>query len=428
MQLLKNRKQMEALFVLGVYLLVLQDPLQRLWGPFYYIDEAVALAGLLFSVWTLLTAKEKVFSWHTILPLACLGLFVASGLAGNLLYRYQPWKSVIIDLYTNLKFFFAINLGWGFLKVMSWESLKKQANFHARILTVLIFALFLVDRVFPIWEGEVRYGIRSAYLFYSHPTYLAGAMVFLLSLMAACYEKKNVAFMLMDLVLIAFSLRSKAIASAMVFCAIWVFLVFWKQRVKVWHLAVLAVGGVVVALPQIRFYFIELADFSARSILLLTSLQIMKDYFPIGTGFGTYASAEAAKHYSPVYEKYGFMDRWELRNPADTANTQRLMEKYNIIREELRGGPYFNDTFWPIIFGQTGVLGAVSYCGVLMSLAVKCWKLRNGCVYHFAVVMYIWFHLLISSTAEPAFNNATGVPFALVLGIILCVAKAEEKK
>lgn len=428
--LLDSRRKQDLIalfFAIIVVLLVFQDALRRIWHPFGYIDEAVALLGLLYSGLVLLTGKGNVSWKQVLLPIISLGVFVASGLLGNVLYRYQPWKSVVIDLYTNLKFFFAINTGFLFLHLLPWETLKQQANLCARSATAYLFAVFLLDRALHIFDGQVRHGIRSAELFFTHPSYLAGAVVFLLCLMAAFFENKNRIFILMDLVMIAFTLRSKAIVSAMVFVALWAFLVIWKKEMKRWHLVILGIAGVAVAWPKIHYYFIELHNWSARSVLLITALIIMKDYFPIGTGFGTYASSEAAKHYSPVYEKYGFQNNWELRNVADRANTKRLIEKFDIPRHDLWGGPYLNDSFWPIIFGQTGVLGTAAYVTAMGSLSYRCWKLKDASFYSFATVMYIWFHLLICSIAEPAFNNPTAVPLALVMGMVLAAAAKSEK-
>ena len=65
----------------------------------------------------------------------------------------------------------------------------------------------------------------------------------------------------------------------------------------------------------------------------------MKDYFPLGTGFATYASDSAFKNYSPVYIKYGFLSESEV-SPASY---------------------FMNDTFWSIIIAQTGFIGILLY-------------------------------------------------------------------
>ena len=153
---------------------------------------------------------------------------------------------------------------------------------------------------------------------------------------------------------------------------------------------------VAVAWSQIAFYYIKLSGTSARSAMLLTSFRIMRDYFPIGTGFGTYASHGAAVNYSPVYAKYGFELIYELRNAST--------------------GTFFDDQFWPIIFGQTGVLGTVCYLYYLFQLFIKIKHIRIVNAGAYVACLFLFLYLLVSSTAEPAFNNSIAVPMACVLG------------
>ena len=390
-----------------IWMLVLQNALEEIWGPFSYIDEVIALSGLLFTAWQVVIGKQCKFPKYAIACTACLAVFSAAGLWGNVLYRYQPWKSVMIDLYTNLKFFFAVITGFSICSTIDFDAVKKQVNFHGRIAAGVLFAVFLFDRFIPVFHGSVRYGIRSATIFYSHPTYLAGAAAFLAALLTAFYEKKNISFIAMSLTMLAFTMRSKAFASVAVFVGIFVFFVFMKKKMKLWHLILVGAACVVIAWPQISYYFIELSGLSTRSVMHSVAFQIAKDYFPIGTGFGTYASAEAAKVFSPVYELYNF----------------EYLLRFEVNRQWLG---FLNDTFWPIIIGQTGVIGTVAYMTALGILFAKTWKLQKVHIYSFAAVLYAWGHLMICSAAEPAFNNSTAVPLAIIMGMALCAMETNR--
>lgn len=153
------------------------------------------------------------------------------------------------------------------------------------------------------------------------------------------------------------------------------------------------------AWSQIYFYFIELSGNSARSVMLLTSFVILKDYFPIGTGFGTFASHSAAVNYSPVYSKYGFEFIYELRNATE--------------------GTFFDDQFWPIILGQTGVIGTICYCYLLFHLFNIIQKLYRLDENSYIAALFCFIYLLVSSIAEPAFNNSVAIPLAFVIAIAL---------
>ena len=99
---------------------------------------------------------------------------------------------------------------------------------------------------------------------------------------------------------------------------------------------------------QIEYYFFsDIQSDSARYQLLITSILIARDSFPIGAGFGTFGSYMSAIHYSPVYRIYGI------------SNVHGLIE----------GATYFtSDSFWPMILGETGIVGLVSIVIVIIRM------------------------------------------------------------
>lgn len=405
--------------------------MEKVWDPFSYIDEIVALIGAILGVYDIVIVRKCRPSKEQMIVGVLITAFVVTGLAGNLIYQYQPIKSVIIDLYTNLKFFFAVGTGYYLFKNAEWKDLENVATVNARLIVFFIFILFLVDRVLNIWPAEIRYGIKSVILFYHHMTYLAGAMAFIVVLLTIFYQKKNLPYIAMVLVIIAFTLRSKAIVAVLAYIAMFVFFVVLKQKLKLWYLAVLGIAGIAIAWPKISFYFIELAGHSARSVFLITSLLIMKEYFPIGTGFGTFGSAEAAKNYSPVYYKYNFHLNYELRNVNDLETALELIKNNEWLSAQYANNPNFiygqnfmSDHFWPIIFGQTGVIGTVMFLVILFYFAYKCLKLYEYNLYSYVGVMFVFVYILISSIAEPAFHNAVAIPLAIAVGIVFCKSES----
>lgn len=416
--------------VVLIWILAFQSPLEKVWDPFSYIDEFTALIGAGLGLYDIVIVRKgrpsKEQLWVGIPLLA----FIAVGLAGNVIYQYQPLKCVIIDLYTNLKFFFAIGTGYYLLASMIWEELKKTAAWNARMITMILFALFLVDRVFHIWPGQVRYGISSAVLFYFHPTYLAGAMAFLVVLLTVFYYKKNIPCIAMALVIMAFTLRSKAFACVLVYVAMFVFFLVFQWKLRLWHIVAAGIGSIAAAWNMIRFYFVDLAGSSARSVILQKSFEVMKDHFPIGTGFGTYGSAEAAKHYSSVYLKYGFNDYWELRNISNVENSLRLIQQNDWLSEQYQKNPDFinaipflSDHFWPIIIGQCGALGTVIFLVTMGVLLKRCFDVQKFNLYAYVGVLFAMVYLVISSVAEPAFHNSVAIPLAMVLGMVFAQTK-----
>ena len=390
-----------------VWLLAFQNPLESVSGIFKLTDELVAIASipllLISSVkYGRLRIRHYLF-WSAIL----LAAFVLVGLAGNLLYRYQPWKSVLTDLFTNLKFFLALMTGYALApKCMNRSSVRSVAT-HLRIITTLIILLFCVEQITPVFGWtDIRFVLRSARMIFYHATYLAGALAFLVVAMTVFYDRKNLPFIAIALFIMMLTLRSKAIVSALVYVLLYCFIVLVKGKLKLWHIAVLGLAGLVVAWEQISYYFIELGGASGRSIMTTTSIQIMKDYFPLGTGFGTYGSSAAADHYSPVYVMYGFNEIYELASWNPLA--------------------FLNDTFWPIIFAQTGIIGTICYVTLIVLLFVRVFSLKKINRHWFLAGLFVFIYLLISSTAEPSFNNSVAVPLAVMLGGLLFAIEAHN--
>ena len=86
-------------------------------------------------------------------------------------------------------------------------------------------------------------------------------------------------------------------------------------------------------------------DGHVRIGMYLASFNIIKDFFPFGSGLGTFGSlASIAVGYSNVYYDYGVADIG--RNSAE---------------DVLNGHHTLLDTFWPHIVGELGIIGTILF-------------------------------------------------------------------
>ena len=396
----------ERLFFAVFYLLVFQNPLTAYVSDvFAYVDEIFALLGLLTPALILLGGGKLSVKRETVKIGTALAFFVLFGLLGNLLFRYQSMGLALKDLYVNLKFFFSVAAGY--YLIGHARPSKERLIKHVKICITLLFVLLIADGMFGFLpDGGYRYGLRVRKLIFGHVTYLAGTCVFLLAILLIHFDKRNILFAAMGLLVLVSTLRGKALAGAAVYVIVAYFVIIRQQKFRWWH--ILAIGAVSfwIAWDQVRFYYIELAGQSARSVLTQTAIRIMGDCFPIGTGFGTYASAVAAEQYSQVYVNYGFLHLFELR----------------------QGSAYLSDTFWPIILGQTGFAGTVCYLASLVLLLRRLLKVRPFGRGAYGAVLFVVIYLLISSTSEPTFCNSVSIPLAMTLGYILVLAADGERE
>lgn len=113
-----------------------------------------------------------------------------------------------------------------------------------------------------------------------------------------------------------------------------------KKKITIKTLLLFVPLVVTLAWNQIYYYFFSsVQGDSARYQLLINSFKVIKDHFPIGSGFGTYASYYSGKYYSPIYSSYG------------------LTGIYGLTRDNTS---FISDSFWPMVFAQTGLIGTVA--------------------------------------------------------------------
>lgn len=395
----KNKYNISSyFFILWIVLFSIQN-ISEQYLNISFVDEMYALMIFPIAFFYYRNRNIKIKKRDLIVVIAFF-LFVTSGFIGNFKYEYQDWNLVLVDLLTNLKFFMAIAVSLMLFDLNKLKRDQKIILIVIKSIVLILFLIFLFDRIFNIFpNSEYRYGIKTAVLFYKHATYFAGTLIFLIALLTLFRNKKNKWYIYMACIMLIFTLRSKAIVGAAIYIILYIIVIKRNQKLKKWQIILISVICLVIAWSQISFYFIKLDGISARSVMLFTAFKIVKDYFPIGTGFATYASHSAAVNYSPVYLKYGFNLIYELRNSTV--------------------GTFFDDQFWPIILGQTGFIGIISYIILLSYIIKKILSVKNVNKYLYMVGIFLFAYLLVASIAESAFNNSIAVPMAMLIGIII---------
>lgn len=398
-----RRSAGEWFLMIVFWAFVLQDPLMKFIPMFAYIDELFGAVGVLALFYQIFRKGKLSVKKADIEIFFSLFAFVCVGLLGNLIYGYQPWKAVLKDLYVNLKFFLSIVAGYSIFTSGSCERKRDLLVNCAKTAVVILFALLVVDLIFHVFRSpELRYGLRTVQLMYSHATYLAGIGMFLLAILTIFYKKENQIYIILCLCVTFFTLRGKSLAGTLLYPIIFYFCAAARKKLRVWHIILLGAVALFIAWDQFSYYYLELEGSSARSALTMTSFEILIDYFPIGTGFGTYASNVAAEFYSPVYSMYGL----NVVHGLSEINTS-----------------FGSDTFWPIIIGQSGFIGLCFYVYMLYIIFRRVLKIRNIDIYAYTAGVFIFAYLMISSTSEPTFCNSMSIPLACVIGIIYAFEK-----
>lgn len=342
-------------------------------------------------------------------------IFIASGLCGSLVFNYQSfWRTALPDAFLCCKFWLAIYTGSYMFRKFSIHQADKRIFSHIKIIVWLFTILTLVDYVFHIFYADYRYGLRAIRLFYSHQTVYVGTCVFILGvLMSIKTESKRQLqlkrlYVLWICLLMCTTLRSKAIGASVIFILIYYIAYMHKKRISLMRLMVLAPIIVVLAWNQIYFYFFSsIRSDSARLQLLIKSFSILKDHFPVGAGFGTFGSAYSVKSYSELYYQYNLSGVHGLR---------------------LGDASFASDNFWPMIIGQTGIIGFIMVALTLMKLFQKIQLLRKVDIDLYVSALILYVYLLIISMAESAYVHPISIPMGLWFGILFKSYHKERMK
>ena len=401
-----------VLFVCLLYQFIFQDWLQRMMPPFQYFDEMFAASSIPIAMWRGRGLKLRIIKNSFLLPLV---IFMAAGLAGSLINRFQPAGNTMSDLFLNLKFWLAIYVGYHVFGGMNLGIYADRIYRHCSFIVFIYISFFLIALIATIFSiewvsvfSDRRYGFNSIVLFYSHPSMLSASCLFLLSVVFALkgHISKGSWCIAVLIFFAVGSLRTKDIAACASFFTLYVFIFIFKRKFTLKYILILLPLIILIGWHQIEFYFVEI-EMSARNQLTVRSFNIARDFFPFGTGFATYGSAFSTNPYSPVYWMYSL-------------NTVHGLMPYS--------HSFVSDTFWPMILGQTGFIGLAAYVVLFYRLFRRIQTIDYNS-YLYVSALFIFFYMAISSTSSSAFVHYSAVSFAFITGVLLsrCMRITKEE-
>jgi hypothetical protein len=236
-------------------------------------------------------------------------------------------------------------------------------------LVVLVFAL--IDLVLPhqlrgllgtnqVPNTDFRQG-SAVQSFFTDP---ASFSLMASSLFAIAYARLllrrgrlEAVFCVLFLIAALLSERVKAVACVAAVLVLLPLLVYGVRRIPLRAAvigAVVLLAAIAVMLPVLSHQLRVYRSFSdPRAQLYLASLRIADDHFPLGVGFGRFATSQSVTPYSSVYRQYGLSQVYGLSPQT----------KF-----------YLLDTSWPGVLGETGWIGLLAYLGAFLALAIAVWQ------------------------------------------------------
>lgn len=198
--------------------------------------------------------------------------------------------------------------------------------------------------------------------------------------------------------------KSKYFGECIAFIALSLFVVkkikFNSARV---YFQVAALGAVIIFFTWTKFnaYYVEgmqrdEGEEMARPATYLTGLQIMVDYFPFGSGLGSFACKAARDEYSPLYYKYHLDKIWGLtpENPM-----------------------FLADTFYPIVYSEYGFVGALLFLAFWKRRLKETNRIVDVNYYKMALMCIL--ALALEQTADSSYLSGKGMGYFMILAVCL---------
>lgn len=135
-------------------------------------------------------------------------------------------------------------------------------------------------------------------------------------------------------------------------------------------------------------------DQLARPMTYKTSLQILWDYFPLGSGMGSFACNGAWKYYSPLYYDYHLNEVWGLSE----------------------GGGFICDAYYPTL-AQFGIVGVFFFCWFWKRRLVAFNRIVDMRYYRVAMITFCC--LAIEQTADSSWLSGKGMGYCMLIALCL---------
>mgnify|MGYP000046544940 CR=1 FL=1 len=390
------------IFLVVIYIFLFRDLFIELIPVFSFFDEIFALLALPIFLYNLFKNKGLIeinkMNWVVLLV-----VFFSIGLLGNIKYHYQPFvEAVLPDLFLNLKFWLTLYIGSEIFGNLDFYRYGKRIVLNIKFIIWIYIILFFIDNLSGgIFPADIRYNFRSTQFFYGAHTVFAAICIFLIALLTIIKERvSQINFYLVVLLLLLIStMRSKAFIAAIIYILVYYLILVLKKKINIKYIIMLVLIGIIIGITQIQFYFFnDLTDDIARVGMLVASIFIGIDHFPLGAGFGTFASFYSGQVYSPLYIDYDISWMYGL-----TEDHPSLV----------------SDAFWPMIIGQNGYIGLIIFIIILVKIFKEIQKIYYIDKYKYMSGIFVFLYLMIASLAESAFVHPIAMPLALILGICL---------
>ena len=350
---------------------------------FSSVDEAMTVLLLIYTLWMYShnrSINKRPWKEFTV----CISLIVFYTVY-SLLFGANVSGAVWLDLMQEIRPYTIIYCTW----ILNPRFTKKQKKWMLGTMVLTLFSWILYhpatfesqNAEFPVLGQLAICTGMSWYLFTK-----------------ATKRNRNIALLLVFTGMLA--PKFKFIGEVVCFIA---FVFFIKKRLNFKSpktmIYVALVIAIILMLTWTRFdaYYVSglQNEELARPMTYKTSLRILWDYLPFGSGMGSFACNGAWQHYSPLYFKYNLDGIWGLSPNA---------------------GGFICDAYYPTL-AQFGFVGVFFFCWF--------WKRRLAAfdiiadMRYYRVAMITFCCLAIEQTADSSWLSGKGMGYCMLIALCL---------
>ena len=349
---------------------------------FSSVDEAMTLFLLLYTFMMYGSKYINKKPWKEFM--VCLGL-IAFYTVYSLLFGANVKDAVWLDLMQEIRPYSIIFCTW----ILNPQFTKKQKKWMLITMIITLFSWIIyhpqaldsqVEAEFPVL-GQLAICTGMSYYLFTKDTKLNRLIALGLVLTGMLAPKFKFLGEVVCFIAFVFFLKHRLnfkSPKTMIYCAV--------------------VVTVILMVTWTRFdaYYVSglSNDELARPMTYRTSLRILWDYLPFGSGMGSFACNGAWKFYSPLYYKYNLNGIWGLDE----------------------GGGFICDAYYPTL-AQFGIVGVFFFCWF--------WKRRlvafNQIVdmRYYRVAMLTFCCLAIEQTADTSWLSGKGMGYCMLIALCL---------
>ena len=346
------------------------------------MDEAMTVWILLYTLMKRGTRCVNMAPWKEFMT--CIWVIVFY-VVYSLIFGANVSGGVWLDLVQEIRPYTIVYCTW----ILNPQFTKKQKKWMLRVMILTLFSWILyhpstldvrAHEEFPVL-GQLAICTGMSYYLFTDNTKRNRRIALLLVLTGMLAPKFKFMGEVVCFIACVFCLKHR---------------LNFRSPKTFFYVALVIAAILVVTWSRFDTYYFSGANNSelARPMTYKTSLKILWDYFPFGSGMGSFACNGAWKFYSPLYYKYQLHDIWGLNE----------------------GGGFICDAYYPTL-AQFGIVGVILFYQFWKRRLLAINRIVDMRYYRVAIITFCC--LAIEQTADSSWLSGKGMGYCMLLGLCL---------